>query len=101
MLKTYFKITQKKGVSENLHSSCEILFKIFIWCRKNFKWSSPRPGRGGGTQVWFSLGRAATKFESRPIQTPIFQEKVTHSYTNRPNFAPNFEQNRLIFPKFS
>ena len=24
---------------------------------------------------------------------------MTHSYTNQPNFAPNFEQNCLIFPK--
>ena len=55
----------------------------------------------GGTQVWFWQGCAATEFESRPIQIPIFQEKVTHSYTNRFNFWPNFEQNHPIFPKFS
>ena len=41
------------------------------------------------------------EFESRPIQIPIFQEKVTYSYTNQLNFGPNFEQKHLIFPKFS
>ena len=39
----------------------------------------------------------AVEFESRSIQIPIFQEKVTHSYTN----WPNFEQNYPIFQKFS
>ena len=41
------------------------------------------------------------EFESRPIQIPIFQEKVTHSYTNRPDFGPNSEKNHPICPKFS
>ena len=53
----------------------------------------------GGTQVWFWQGRVAMEFESRPIQIPIFKGKVTHSYTNRPNFVPNLKQNHLIFPK--
>ena len=35
---------------------------------------------GGGTQVWVSCGRAGAKFESRSIEMPIFQQKVTHSY---------------------
>ena len=51
----------------------------------------------GGTQVWFWC--ATAEFESRPIQIPIFQEKVTHSYTNLLNFGPNFEQNHPDFPK--
>ena len=38
---------------------------------------------------------------TRPIQILIFQEKVTYSYTDRPNFGPNFEQNHPIFSKFS
>ena len=52
----------------------------------------------GGTQVWFWCRH---EFESRPIQIPVFQEKVTHSYTNWPNFGPNFERNYRFFPKFS
>ena len=43
------------------------------------------------------VGCATAKYESRPIQVPIFQEKVIHSYTNQLNFGPNFEQNRPIF----
>ena len=43
---------------------------------------------GGGI-----TGRAAGNFEIEPIQIPTFQEKVTHSYTNRPNFGLNY----LIF----
>ena len=54
----------------------------------------------GGSQVWFWYGCAATEFENRPIQIPVFQEKVIHSYTNRPNFGPNFEQNYNFFPNF-
>ena len=44
----------------------------------------------------FGFGRdmpPQSEFESRPIQIPIFQEKLTHSYTNWTNFLPNFEQN--------
>ena len=29
----------------------------------------------------------------------FFKKKVTNSYANPTNFAPNFEQNHLIFPK--
>ena len=36
-----------------------------------------------------------------PYKYQFFQEKVTHSYTNRSNFEANFEQNHTIFPKFS
>ena len=50
----------------------------------------------GGTQVWFWCRH---EFESRPIQIPVFQEKVTHSYTNWPNFGPNFERNYRFFSK--
>ena len=53
----------------------------------------------GGTQVWLCQGRAAAEFESRPIQIPIFQERVTYSNTKWPNFRtklPDFH-----FPKFS
>ena len=35
---------------------------------------------GGGNKFWFWQGRAAVKFESRPIQIPIFRETVTLSY---------------------
>ena len=58
---------------------------------------------GGILKFGFDLvvTHAAAEFESRPIQIPIFQEKVTHSYTNRPNFGPNVEGNHPIFPKFS
>ena len=52
----------------------------------------------GSTQVWFWCRH---EFESRPIQIPVFQEKVTHSYTNWPNFGSNFERNYRFFPKFS
>ena len=51
----------------------------------------------------FGFGRDVPprEFESRPIQIPVFQEKVTHSYTNRLNFGSNFEQKYRLFPKFS
>ena len=44
----------------------------------------------GGTQVWFWLGCAAAKLESRPIQIPIFQEKLTNSYTKSVQFWAQF-----------
>ena len=40
------------------------------------------------------------EFESTPIQIQFFKENVTHSYTNRSNFVPNFEQNQPIFTNF-
>ena len=36
-----------------------------------------------------------------PYKYHFFQEKITHSYTNRPNFGPTFEQIYQFFPKFS
>ena len=52
----------------------------------------------GVTQVWFWYGSACCwEFEIGPIHTPNFQEKVTHLFTN----WPDFDQNYLIFAKFS
>ena len=47
--------------------------------------------RGGGVYsdlVWVGMG--CWEFESRPILTPIFLEKVVHSYTNCHNFSVKF-----------
>ena len=43
----------------------------------------------------FGFGRMC-RWESGPIFKPIFHEKVTHFYTNRPDFLLNFDQNYLI-----
>ena len=48
----------------------------------------------------FDLGCAAAEFESRLKQITILQ-KVTYSYANQTNFAPNFEQNCPIYLKKS
>ena len=46
----------------------------------------------------FGFGRdVLLGIESGPIQIPIFEEKVNHLYTNRPNFGLNFEQDFLKF----
>ena len=57
----------------------------------------------GGYLSLVLVGRAATEFESRPIQIPIFQEKVTHSYTNWPKFwakSPDFSNIFLNLSQF-
>ena len=53
-----------------------------------------------GGIIKFGFGRGMPPRNSKVFKTHTntnFQEKVTHSYTNR----PNFEQNHPIFPKFS
>ena len=61
----------------------------YPWVQQVTNEAEDDPG-GGVTQVWFSQAGAAAKFESRPMLIPIFQEKVTHSYTNRPKLWAKF-----------
>ena len=50
-----------------------------------------------GSQVWFWWGCAAGNLNvDTYIHTPIFQDKLTNSYTNRSYFGPNFNQNYRI-----
>ena len=57
--------------------------------------------RGFSTLVM--VGTCHWEFESRPIQIPVFEEKVTHSIhiPSRSDFGLNFDQNYLIVLKFS
>ena len=55
----------------------------------------------GGSATLLLVGTCLWEFEKGPIQIPIFQEKVTHSYTSRSDSGSNFDQNYLIFLKFS
>ena len=47
----------------------------------------------------FGFGRDVLpqNLKEDPYKYQIFQEKVTHSNTDQTNFAPNFEQNHLIW----
>ena len=66
----------------------------------NFWWD--RPGGGGILKFGFDRDtrlRRCIIWKWSHTNTN-FQEKVTHSYTNRLTFGPNFEQNRRNFPKF-
>ena len=51
----------------------------------------------GGNSSLALEGMCRWEFETGPMQIPIFQEKVTHSYTNRPTFDQNY---RIFFSKF-
>ena len=78
-------------------SSDDLLCFILYFRQINIWLLVKLPGEGGYSSLVL-VGMCW--HESRPIQIPIFQENVTHSYTNRPNFRPNFEHNHLIFSKF-
>ena len=54
-------------------------------------------GFGGGNLSLVLVGTRRWEFEIWSIQEPTFHEKVTHSYTNQPNFGLNFVQNYPIF----
>ena len=71
-----------------------IIYMTRVLLHSSNKWQ-PR-----GYSSLVLVGMCHTEFESRPIQIPIFQEKVTHSYTNRINFVPNIEQNHRFFINF-
>ena len=58
------------------------------------------PG-GGGNSSLVLVGKCCWEFEIGFIHIPTFQERVTHSYTNLPNFGWNFDQSYLIFFEFS
>ena len=55
------------------------------------------PRGGGGNSSLVLVGTCCWEFEIGPIQVPTFPEKVTHSYNNRPDLEPNFDQNYQIF----
>ena len=54
--------------------------------------------QGKSCWVYSSFGK---NVKEDPYKYQFFKKKVTHSYTNRFNFGPNFEQNHQIFPTFS
>ena len=59
--------------------------KLQHWARQ--------PSSGGGCNSSLVLvGTCRWEFETGPIHIPTFQEKVTHSYTNRPDFGQNFDK---------
>ena len=57
-------------------------------------------GKLPGVSTLVLVGTCRWEFECGPIQIPIFEEKLTHSYTNRPDFGPNFDQKYRFFSNF-
>ena len=58
--------------------------------------------RGGGVlKFGFDRDMPPLNWKVNPYKFKVFEEKVTHSYTNQPNFGPRIEQNRVNFQKFS
>ena len=66
-------------------SKCKSLHlqMLYVLC-----WISRFQARGRVGYTSLVLVRMCRR-KSKPIHIPIFQEKVTHSFTNQPNFAPN------------
>ena len=84
-----------------MYNSCQHPKKIFIYLASVKKllidsWSinEQQPGLG-------LVRICCWEFEIGPIHIPTFQEKVTHSYTNRSDFGWNFDQSYPIFFRFS
>ena len=80
------------------HPPC-LTFKIAVM---PLRYTVVKERPGGGNSSLVLVGTCHWEFEIGPIHIPtfpIFQEKVTHSYTNRSNLGQNFDQNYLIFFK--